>query len=265
MGNDILQIGGLTLHWYGVLVALGFIAALWTASRRGLLAGLSAEKVADSGPWLIIGAIVGARIVYVVQYWDESFAGHPDKLKEIFAIWKGGLVFYGGLMGSSLACVIFAFKNKIPLWRLSDVLAPSIALGHAFGRIGCLMNGCCYGRECTLPWAIHFPAGHKTYPLGVHPTQVYESLLNFALYAGLAWFFRRRKFDGQIFASYLIGYAFVRSTVELFRGDYPKEYYVQGWWTPAHWVSLAILAGGIMLYSWQKVNVSAQVATTKGK
>jgi phosphatidylglycerol:prolipoprotein diacylglycerol transferase len=254
-----LQVGSLTIHWYGVCVALGFVAALWTASRRGILAGVSAEKVADAGPWLIIGALVGARILYVISYWDKSFAHLDHPFLEIFTIWKGGLVFYGGLMGSSLACVIYTYKNKIPLWRFADVLAPSVALGHAFGRIGCLMNGCCYGRECNLPWAIRFPVGHETYPHGVHPTQIYESALNFALYAGLAWFFRRRKFDGQVFAGYLIGYAFVRSTVELFRGDYPPEYYVHGWWTPAHWVSVAILVAGIMLYSWQRVNPQAKM------
>jgi phosphatidylglycerol:prolipoprotein diacylglycerol transferase len=132
------------------------------------------------------------------------------------------------------------------MWKGGDILAPSVALGHAIGRIGCLFNGCCYGRACNLPWAVHFPAGHATYPNGVHPTQIYESVLNFLLYAGLAWLYRKKKFDGQVFASYLVGYACIRSFVEMFRGDYP-QYYFGGWVTPAHLVSIAILAAGLVL------------------
>jgi phosphatidylglycerol:prolipoprotein diacylglycerol transferase len=160
----------------------------------------------------------------------------------------GGLVYYGGLIGSSLGCIIYARWKKLPLWKLADILAPSVALGYVFGRIGCLMNGCCYGRVCNLPWAIHFPPGHETYPNGVHPTEVYESLLNLGLYAALAWLFRRKKFDGQIFGAYLVGYAILRSYVETFRGDYPQyQRFLSGILTPAHLVSLAILATGLVL------------------
>ncbi len=262
MDQILFQFGKITVTWYGTLLALGFIAALWTAGRRAVLVGISPERVADVGPWLIIGTVIGARLVYVLSY-PQAFEGKP--FWHVFAVWQGGLVFYGGLFGASGACILFCKLNKIALWRFADVLAPSVALGHAIGRIGCLMNGCCFGRACELPWAIKFPAGHETYPHAVHPTQIYESLLNFALYLALAWFFRkRRKFDGQIFALYLMGYAVVRSSVEMFRGDYPKDYYVGGWMTPAHWVSVAILAVGVMLYAWQKANPVAKVtAETK--
>jgi phosphatidylglycerol:prolipoprotein diacylglycerol transferase len=183
-----------------------------------------------------------------VSYWREQFAGKP--WWEIFMITHGGLVYYGGLVGAALACVIYVRQKRLPLWKTADSLAPSIALGHALGRIGCLFTGCCYGRACTLPWAIRFPPGHDTHPIDapatpVHPTQIYESLLNFALYAGLAWLFRRKKFDGQVFATYLVCYAVIRSFVEYFRGDYPQYYF--GWITPAHIVSLAILVVGLLL------------------
>ena len=135
---------------------------------------------------------------------------------------------------------------KMPLWKLADVLAPSIALGYVFGRLGCLMNGCCFGRACDLPWAVHFPADHETHGAGAHPTQLYEAALNLALYAALAWLFRRRKFDGQVFATYLVSYALVRSFVEMFRGDYPA--YTLGFITPAHWVSAGLLAAGVWLF-----------------
>jgi phosphatidylglycerol:prolipoprotein diacylglycerol transferase len=243
-----IELGPFSIHWYGVMVALGFLAGLWTAGRRGLHEGIAAEKIIDLGPWLIIGAIVGARTLYVISYWQEFFEGKP--LVEVFMVWKGGLVFYGGLIGASLACILYVRLKKLPLWKVADIFAPSIALGYVFGRIGCLLNGCCYGRACSLPWAIRFPEGNPLKPPTnpVHPTQVYESLLNLALYAGLAWLFRRKKFDGQIFGIYLVSYALLRSFVEMFRGDYPEhQHYLGGWATPAHLVSIAILAAGLVL------------------
>jgi phosphatidylglycerol:prolipoprotein diacylglycerol transferase len=251
------HIGRLPIHWYGVMVALGFMAGLWTASRRGLREGVPPEKVLDLGPWLILGAIVGARTLYVISYWREEFADQP---MEIFMIQKGGLVFYGGLVGSSLACILYVRWKKLPLWKFADILAPSVALGYVFGRIGCLMNGCCYGRLCDLPWAIRYPnqspiwkqhflsglVGEADRSAPVHPTQIYESLINLVFYLGLVWLYRRKIFDGQVFGTYLVGYALLRSFVEMFRGDYPQHYF-GGWATPAHLVSIGILAAGAAL------------------
>jgi phosphatidylglycerol---prolipoprotein diacylglyceryl transferase len=242
------ELGPLPIHWYGVMMALAFLAGLWTASRRGARAGIAAERIVDLGPWLIVGAIVGARALYVVSYWHESFAGRPAG--EIFAVWQGGLVFYGGLIGATVACIVYIRLKKLAFWKMADILAPSIALGYVFGRIGCLLNGCCYGRACSLPWAIRFPAGNPlnppTYP--VHPTQIYDSLLSLGFYAVLAWLYRRRKFDGQVLALYLVGYALLRSFVEFFRGDYPeRQHYLGGWATPAHLVSILTLAAGLVL------------------
>jgi len=227
------------------MVALGFLAGLWTAGRRGLREGIPAERVHDVGPWIIVGTIVGARALYVATYWREEFAGKP--FFEIFAVYHGGLVYYGGLIGAALAGILYTRLKKVPLWKLADVLAPSIALGHVFGRIGCLLNGCCYGRVCSLPWAIHFPQGHETYPHGVHPTEIYESLLNLCLYGALAWLYRRKKFDGQVFGTYLMCYAVLRSFVEMFRGDYPPYQYLGGWMTPAQVVSIGIFVVGLIL------------------
>jgi phosphatidylglycerol---prolipoprotein diacylglyceryl transferase len=240
------QLGPFPIHWYGVMVGLGFMAGLWTAGRRAPLAGLATEKVIDLGPWLIIGTLLGARSLYVISYWRESFADRP--LGEIFAIWNGGLVFYGGLIGATFAGVLYARLKRLRLWNLADVVAPSIALGYVFGRVGCLLNGCCYGRPCHLPWAITFPPGAFGAPAGVplHPTEIYESVLNVGLYAGLAWLFRHRKFHGQVFGVYLVCYSLLRSFVELFRGDYP-QHYLGGWATPAHLVSMVILLAGLAL------------------
>jgi len=229
-------------------VALGFLTGLWTASRRGLRDGVPAERIVDLGPWLIVGTILGARTLYVVSYWHEFFEGRP--VAEIFMVWKGGLVYYGGLVGAGLACIVYCRLKKLVLWKIADILAPSIALGYVFGRIGCLLNGCCYGRACNLPWAIRFPPGNPlnppTYP--VHPTEIYDSLLNLGLYVFLAWLYRGKKFNGQVFGVYLVSYAVLRSFVEMFRGDYPEyQHYLGGWATPAHLVSVLVLALGLIL------------------
>jgi phosphatidylglycerol---prolipoprotein diacylglyceryl transferase len=248
MHPNAIYLGTLPIRWYGVMVALGFIAGLWTAGRRGLRSGIVADKIIDIGPWLILGSIVGARTLYVISYWRESFADKP--LWEIFAVWQGGLVYYGGLIGATLTCIFYIRAKKLPFWKVADILAPSVALGSVFGRIGCLLNGCCYGRACDLPWAIRFPPGNPLHPptYSVHPTQVYDSLLNLCLYAALAWLYRRKKFDGQVFAVYLVGYALLRSFVEMFRGDYPDyQHYLGGWATPAHLVSIVTFAAGVVL------------------
>ena len=245
MHKIAFHIGSLPITWYGILVMLGFVAGLWTASRRGIRDGFAPATIQDLGAWLIAGTIIGARTLYVISYWKEDFADRP--LTEILMVQRGGLVFYGGLIGASLATVVYARLKGLGLWKLADALAPSISLGYFFGRLGCLMNGCCYGRPTDLPWAIHFPYGHETYPHGIHPTQLYESFLGLALYGVLAWLYRRKKFDGQIIAIYLMCYPVLRSFVETFRGDYPVHY-LGGWATPAQLVSFAIFAAGLILY-----------------
>jgi len=109
------------------------------------------------------------------------------------------------------------------------------------------MNGCCYGKPTDLPWGIQFPPGHETYPNPVHPTEIYDAILNLVLYLFLAWLYRKKKFDGQIFAAYLICFAFTRSFVEMFRGDYTQVHYVGGL-TPGQMVSIGILTAGLILF-----------------
>lgn len=249
MQSIAFQFGPITVHWFGICIAAAFLAGMWTAARRAPLIGISGEHIADLVvPWLLLGGIVGARTMFVVTYWQDEFVG--KSWWEIFMIQRGGLVFYGGLLGAALAVVIFAQVKKLSLWKLADILAPSIALGSMFGRLGCLMNGCCFGRSCEMPWAIRFPGDHITQGQPVHPTQIYDALLNLALYLGLAWWFKhRRKFDGQIFAIYLMCYAVTRSTVELFRGDYTDAHLHNGL-TPAHVLSIGIFVAGAGFFAW---------------
>ena len=241
------QLGNLTIHTYGVMVALGFVLGLWLAMRRGLRDGLPQEWIADLGVPLILGTLVGARALYVLTFWRDQFADRP--LWETVAIWQGGLVFYGGLVGATLFGVGYIYWKKWPLWKLADAVAPSVALGFACGRLGCLLNGCCFGRACSLPWAIHFPPTHETHGDGVHPTQLYDALWALGLYAALAWRYRHKAFDGQIFALFLAGYAVLRSGVELFRGDY-GEVHRFGPLTPAQLFSGAVVLAAVGLYWW---------------
>jgi len=242
--------GKITIHWYGVMMALAFLAGLWTATLRARREKIPADRIADVTLWLMIGAIIGARFVYVTTYWKENFAG--QKFTEVFAIWNGGLVFYGGLIGAIVGGIIYIQWKRLPLWKTADVLAPSIALGSVFGRTGCLLNGCCYGRPTDVPWGITFSSeqAHEQSgtPLGVplHPTEIYDAGLNLCLYMFLAWLFRHKKFDGQIFATYLICYAVIRGVVELFRGDYTGLHYHLGL-TPAQWVGVPIFLAGFIL------------------
>ncbi|MDX1950846.1 MAG: prolipoprotein diacylglyceryl transferase [Verrucomicrobiota bacterium] len=245
MHSEAFTIFGLTIYWYGILAATAFMVAFWSAGRRASREGIPAEAIMNLAPWIIIGAIIGARLLYVLSYWKEEFAGKP--LYEVIMIRRSGLVFYGGLIGSSLATILYCYLKRFALWKIGDIMAPSVALGHFFGRIGCLMTGCCYGRPTDLPWAIHFPKEHWTHGVGVHPTQFYDSLLYLLLFFGLMWLYNRKKFDGQIFAAYLIGYACLRAIVESFRGDYDR-YFIAGLTTPGQAISIGIMATGLVLW-----------------
>jgi len=261
------HLGKLSVHWYGIFVACGFLAGLWTSSIRARKSGIPAESIFDLGPWLVFGGIAGGRILYVISYWKEYFADYP--ITEIFMIQKGGLVFYGGLIGAIFVGIAYLRFKKLPVWKFADILAPGVAIGYFFGRFGCLMNGCCFGRECHLPWAIRYPIGHETHTFGspalpVHPTQVYDSLLNLAFYFALNHLFYRRKFDGQVFAIYLMGYAVLRAFVEYFRGDYPVHY-LGGIATPAQIISIGIVTAGIILYRALPRKLSGNVSQLPAK
>lgn len=248
MYRTLFEIGGFSLHTFGLMVAFGFLAGLWIANRCGERAGIPQGALSDLVvPWILVGGMVGARIVYVVSYWDEQFAGQP--FAEVFQVWKGGLVFYGGLAGATLAALIHLRLKRLPVWRVGDCLAPGIALGHVFGRLGCFFNGCCHGRPSDLPWAVRFPHDVIRGDPAVHPAQLYEAGLNLALCAALVAFHARRPFDGAVFAAYLIAYAIVRSITEWFRGDYAfisNPAALQ--FTPGQTTSVLILVTGLALW-----------------
>ena len=267
MYPEAFNIGGFVIHWYGILVAGGFLLGLWTASRRAARDGIDAKVVSDLGVWIIISALVGSRLFYVITH-GEPFSNWID-------FRSGGLVFYGGFIGAALAVILYTWiHGSQPLWKIADAFAPSVPLGHALGRLGCLMTGCCFGATCDLPWAIQFPdlspafvalgqaPDDAAHSVSVHPSQIYSALLNFALYGGLAWLYRRKRFGGQVFAVYLMVYSVNRFIVEFFRGDYQPEQMLLGWIKPGQQLSLILLPVGIalMIFLWRRSRLVKQDA-----
>ncbi len=220
----LLKIGSLKVYSYGVFVAIGFLAALWIAGREIERKGIDREKFYDMGFWVVLSAIVGARIFHVAIYWDHYRAD----LSEIFKLWNGGLVFYGGFLAAVAASYIFLRRHRMPFLPTADASSIGIPLGLAFGRIGCTAAGCCYGKFSVVPWAIVFTDPGSLAPLHVplHPTQIYESLSAFAIFGTLYAARDRFKTPGMMFWTMLILYGVARTILEIFRDD-PR-----GFWGP---------------------------------
>ena len=236
MHPDFIHIGPLDIRTYGVLVAMGFLVGLWVAARRAPSEGIKPEQVTDLGLWLVVSGMLGGKLFHIIFFWDEFIAGwRAEGLRSL----REGFVFYGGFIVAALTAVGYARRKRLPLAKLADVLAPSIALGHAIGRLGCFFNGCCYGKPCALPWAVTFPPPHVMAGIPVHPTQIYEALGNLVIFAGLTALYRRKRFDGQIWWLYVLSYGVLRFLVEFFRGDYETYYF----WilTIAHFFAAAMI------------------------
>lgn len=214
----LLKIFGVTIHTYGFFIAMGFLAAIILAKREAARLGEDPEKIMDLCFWFIVSGIIGARLLFVATK-PTAYLNNPI---EILMIWKGGLVFYGGFISAFIALFIFIKKYAMPLWKTIDIYAPSLALGHALGRIGCFFAGCCYGKTCDLPWAVTFTHPDTLARSGVplHPTQLYSSVSLFILFGLLMVFKSRKKFDGQLALTYIMLYGLTRSILEIFRDDY---------------------------------------------
>ena len=213
----LLEFGPVKIFTYGLLVATGFFVAIGLATRQGAKEGANPQTILDLCFYILLSAILGARILYViVEYRYFVFAP-----LDVFKVWKGGLVYYGGLIAAVLVAVIYLKKHQLPLWSTADILAPSIAVGQAIGRWGCLFAGCCYGIPTNQPWGIVFIDPRSLAPGNVtlHPTQIYLSLNAFFIFTILIWIRKRKKFEGQIFWSYGVLYSIGRFLIEYFRGD----------------------------------------------
>jgi phosphatidylglycerol---prolipoprotein diacylglyceryl transferase len=218
----LFEIGDWPVYAYGVLLAAAYLAALQLAVARARSRGIDGNKVMDLGIYLIIAALVGAKLMLVVVDF-KYFMAQP---REILSLVRAGGVFYGGLIAALLVAIWLVRRYDFSLWTTADLFAPGIALGHVIGRLGCLMAGCCYGRPTDVPWAITFTnplaAANVGTPLGVplHPTQLYDAGAELLILLLLLFTERRgRPFAGRTFWLYVLLYGVSRFVIEFFRGD----------------------------------------------
>jgi phosphatidylglycerol:prolipoprotein diacylglycerol transferase len=213
---------GFAIYSYGLLLAAAYLLGLQFARMRARTRGLPAQRVMDLGIWIIISALVGAKLLLLIV----DFRQYTSSPADLLGLARSGGVFYGGLIGAVTVALIYLRRNRLPLWTTTDVFAPAIALGHAVGRLGCLMAGCCFGRPTSLPWAITFTnpqaAANVGTPLGIplHPTQLYEAGAELLILGVLlAWERRGRPFPGRTFWTYMLLYGVSRFIIEFYRGD----------------------------------------------
>jgi phosphatidylglycerol:prolipoprotein diacylglycerol transferase len=218
----LFEIGSWPVYSYGVLLALAYLAGLQLAVMRARRWGLNATKVMDFGIYLIIAALVGAKLMLVAVDFDY-FRQQP---RELLSLVRAGGVFYGGLLGALAVGLWLVRRYGLPVWTTADLFAPGIALGHVIGRLGCLLAGCCYGQPTEAAWGITFThpvaAANVGTPLGLplHPTQVYDAGAELLILVVLLVMERRgRGFPGRTFWLYMLLYAISRYVVEIYRGD----------------------------------------------
>lgn len=239
------EIGSLSIRWYGVMAAVGFLAAVWVLDRNRKFAELTKDQCSTILIMALITGILGARIFYVIQF----FHYFRNDLWRIIRIDQGGLVFYGGFLLALATVVIYTKIQKLDTVRVLDTMAPSLAIGHAFGRIGCFLNGCCYGRMTEYFWGVTAPEGSQLAILTggnpVHPVQLVEAGENFLLCLLYCWMLRHTK-RGMISAVFLIVYGILRCINETLRGDNVLYFHL----TPAQWIGIILIPAGIILLGW---------------
>ena len=258
MQPELFSFGPISVQSYGFMMALGFAAGLlhWIllGRRRGYDRGLCTEWMI----WVMISGIVGGRLAYVFENFP-MFIEYPG---QILRLDQGGLVFYGGLAGSALALLLFARRNHLALVPFVDFTLTAVPLSHAFGRIGCFLNSCCYGAVCetsgcgvvyprlSQPWHHHVRAGwldaQASGSLPVYPVQLYEAGFNLLVYVILLFTFRRQKHAGLTAALYLVLYSTGRFVLEFWRGDHSARAGLAGL-SPGQIVSIPLALAGVVL------------------
>jgi phosphatidylglycerol:prolipoprotein diacylglycerol transferase len=255
MFPEIFHISFFHLHTYGVLVALGFLAALWMTGRLARRSGLSAETVTNLGIYCALAALAGAKVMMIIVDLPY-YMRHMGEVFSLSTLQAGG-VFYGGLIAALAVAWWYLRRTKLPALLTADLFAPGIALGHGIGRLGCFSAGCCWGVECHLPWAVTFTNPEAQQLVGVpldrplHPTQLYESAAEFLIFAILYQRIAKPHRPGAIISLYLMLYSAVRFVVEFFR------FHDQGnlWGGPldtSQWISLGLFALGAAYFVRQR-------------
>lgn len=250
----------LTLHTYGVLLALAFLAGLWVANRQAKRTGLDAARITDMAVYVLIGGLLGAKLLLLLVEWP-FYSRNP---RELFSLVQSGGVFYGGLLGALPVAWWYARRHGLPPWSTADVLAPGVALGQAIGRLGCFAAGCCYGRPTDVPWAVTFTDIYTTRAVGtpldvpLHPTQLYEATATLLIFGFLLWLSKRKPFHGQIALAYVFLYAVARFVIEFYRGDAARGTVLGGWVSTSQFISILMVVAVLLIYPY--VNRKQRVA-----
>lgn len=213
----LFSIGPLTLHTYGLFIAIAIIVGILITIPTGKSYGMDPQQVIDMGFIMILSGIIGSRLIYVLINFSY-YVSHP---LDIFKIWQGGLVFSGALIAVVLVIFWYVRHTSLNLWQTGDLWAPAAAIGQATGRIGCFMAGCCYGKPTDVAWGVVFtdPRSIARLNIPLHPTQLYSSLSCFIIFFVLMILKAKKKFDGQVLLWYLILHSTGRLYLERFRGD----------------------------------------------
>jgi len=228
------------LHTYGFLLAVGFLVALNLAARRAKNIGVETRMTMDLGLYILISALIGAKLLLVIVNWEHM-------QHDAWSLLRSGGVFYGGLIAAIVTALWYLRKHRLPAWKMADILAPSIALGHGIGRLGCFAAGCCYGKPTSSFFGVTFTSDYSHeivgVPLGValHPTQLYEAGAEFLIFGFLLWLSTKKRFDGQVFWTYVGLYAAARFVIEFYRGD-PRGFVFEGALSTSQFIGLLMLA-----------------------
>lgn len=214
---DLFSLGPLTIHTYGVFVAVGFAVAIIVTVRIARAYSIGSQQVMDTAFVGVLWGVIGSRVFFLFIY-PSHYWTHP---LEIFKIWEGGLVFSGGIVGAAAAMFFYSRRHGIAFRRMVDLWVPGVALGQAFGRFGCFMAGCCYGKPFSGIWGVVFtnPASLAPLNISLHPTQLYAALSGFLIFAILYFAQKRKKFEGQIALWFFILHSTSRLLEERFRAD----------------------------------------------
>lgn len=246
----LVEFGNWPVYSYGVLLAVAYLAALQLAVVRGRRLGLDGSRIMDLGIYLIIAALVGAKLMLIVVDF-EYFMSQPDQLLSLV---RAGGVFYGGLLAALGVGLWLVRRYQLPAWTTADLAAPGIALGHVIGRFGCLLAGCCYGRPSDVPWAITFTdpvaATNVGTPLGVplHPTQLYDAGAELLIMVLLLATERRgRPFAGRTFWLYILLYAISRFIIEIYRGDERGAFFGM---STSQFISVVLVPLAVVMLIW---------------
>ncbi len=246
----LFQFGHFHIYAYGFFIVVGIGAATVLAVLRIRKSNIkiSFENGVDLFFYTVLSALLGSRILYVLVNFDV-FRQHP---LQIFKLWEGGLVFYGGLIPAAVVAFWVMRRRRWPVWKLADLISPLIALGLASGRMGCFLAGCCYGKETSLPWAVVFtnPDSLARLNVSLHPTQLYDAANGFVLFFFLSWMEKRKTFEGQIFWLFLVLYSITRFFIEIFRGD-PRGFLFTDLISTSQAIGLllAIFSGFMLFYT----------------